>query len=266
MPLAIQETLLPGNTLLEKLKNARSLGFEGVEFPADGLGDRVPQIVEGLQQTGLRPSAVNLGRRDGYIAPELNVREAAISALREAMADSVDIGAHRVIFVPHFGAPRMPDLTPYRAPVELAGEMMIWLLRGMSDLAYAIGIELDMQPRNRDDTYFMNRLEHAVFFRQKIKDHPHVMIAPHLFHMAGEESDPVQTLRKHAAHIAYLHLADSNGGLPGTGDLDFEAIANVLRENEYAGWVTLAGETGGTGDVMAALSACVERLRRAGFP
>ena len=55
------------------------------------------------------------------------------------MADAVDLEAEYVSFVPHFGATAMPDLTPYQTPLDLEKEMMIWLLRTVSDLAYAMG-------------------------------------------------------------------------------------------------------------------------------
>src|SRR5262245_6908107 len=138
MRIAIQEDMLPGRSIVEKLQNAQMLNFAGVEFWAHGLTERVPEIAAAIAETGVPAAAVNLGRRDGYLSPDLHERERAISAMRQAMGDAVDIGAGHVVFVPHFGGPRMPDLTPYRSPIELESEMMIWLLRTVSDLAYAI--------------------------------------------------------------------------------------------------------------------------------
>jgi sugar phosphate isomerase/epimerase len=240
MRIAIQEDMLSGRSVVEKLENARLTGFEGVEFWAERLTERVPEIATAIEQTGIQAAAVNLGRRDGYLSPELRERERAISEMRQAMTNAVDIGAGHVVFVPHFGGPRMPDLTPYRSPIELESEMMVWLLRTVSDLAYAIGVELDMLPINHYETYFMNRLEQAALFRRKVKDHPHIKIAAGLFHMALEESNILEALRTHGKHIGYIHLADSNYRLPGQGMVDFAAASAVLREIEYDGWLTFA--------------------------
>jgi sugar phosphate isomerase/epimerase len=239
MKIAVQETMLHGRSMVDKLTHAQQLGIDGIEFFAESLTERVPEISAVMQNLDIRASAVNLGRIDGYLSPVLAEREHAISAMRQAMADAVDLGAEHVVFVPHFGGPRMPDLTPYRAPIELDSEMMIWLLRTVSDLAYAIGVELDMLPVNHYESYFMNRVEQAAFFRRKIKDHPHVKIAANLFHMAMEETDIIATLREHSQHIGYLYLSDTNRRLPGQGMLDFGAVAAVLREINYAGWITL---------------------------
>lgn len=270
MLIAIQEDMLAGRGMVEKLQNAQRIGFEGIEIWAQGLTERVPEIAAAIEQTGIRAAAVNLGRRDGYLSPELHEREHAISEMRQAMTDAVDIGAGHVIFVPHFGGPRMPDLTPYRSSIELEAEMMVWLLRTVSDLAYAMGVELDMLPINHYETYFMNRLEQAALFRRKIKDHPHVKIAASLFHMALEEADFMQAMRAHGKHIGYIHLADSNCHLPGQGMIDFSAAAEALREIEYDGWLTFAcGDPGNNqtraARFMAELPASLALIKQAGL-
>ncbi|MBZ0299036.1 MAG: sugar phosphate isomerase/epimerase [Anaerolineae bacterium] len=259
MHIAVQEAALPGSSVLKKFKNARALGFHGVEVQAEDLTERVPEVVEAILATGVQVAAVHMGRRDGYLSPERAEREAAIGALRQAMADAVDLGANHVIFVPHFGSTRMPDLTPYRAPVELEAEMMIWLLRTVSDLAYALGVELDMLPVNQTETYFMTRIDHAVRFRIKVKSHPHIKIAANLFHMAQEEPDWLAVMQGNLPHIGYIQLADQNHSLPGPGTLDFATLARVLVD--YEGWLTCACEEDNSGN----LSASLDFLRQSGF-
>ncbi len=252
MPIAAQEHLLPGRSIMDKWTNARALSVDGVEVDAENLTTRVPDIAAAVDATGVRVAAVNLGRRDGYLSPLRDERESAISAMRQAMADAVDLNAAHVIFVPHYGPTRMPDLTPYRAPVELDAEMMIWLLRTVSDLAYALGIELDMLPVNHYETYFMTRLEHAVRFRRKIKDHAHVKIAVNLFHMALEEADWLGALREHLGHVGYIQVAEHNRRLPGQGMMDFAALAAAL--NGYDGWLTCANEDASEAELRASVA------------
>lgn len=251
MSIAVQEHLLAGRSVRDKWMNAHTLGFKGVEVNAENLTARVPDIAAAIEATGVQVAAVNLGRRDGYLSPLRDEREAAISAMRQAMADAVDLNAAHVIFVPHFGPPRMPDLTPYRAPIELDAEMMIWLLRTVSDLAYAMDIELDMLPVNHYETYFMSRLEHAVRFRRKIKDHAHIKVAANLFHTALEETDWLAALREQLPHIGYIQLSEHNCRLPGQGVLNFAALAEALVD--YDGWLTCACEHASDADLRASL-------------
>lgn len=237
--LAIQEDMLPGRTVHERLSNAKRLNLSGVEFWANDVTERVPEIATALQDNQLSACGINLGRIDGYLSPDLQTRERAIGMMRQAMADAVDLNADYVSFVPLFGATMMPDLTPYRTPIDLEKEMMIWLLRTVSDLAYAIGTQLLMQPINHYETHFMNRLEQAKFFRTKVKDHPHVKIAANLFHMALEEDDIHTSLKTHQDDIDVIYLADSNRRLPGQGLIPFNAVGETLKAMNYEGWLVL---------------------------
>jgi sugar phosphate isomerase/epimerase len=237
--LAIQEDMLSGKTIQERLSNAKRLGLSGVEFWADGLDVRLPDIVTALQETGLAVSGINLGLSDGYLSPDLETRETAIGRMREAMATAIDLEADYVSFVPHYGKSNMPDLTPYSSPADLQKEMMIWLLRTVSDLAYAMGTMLVMQPVNHYESSFMTRMDQAKFFRKKIKDHPDVKIAPNLFHMAMEEDDLMVSLQQYQDDIGVIYLADSNRRLPGQGFLPWDTIGNTLKAMEYDDWLVL---------------------------
>jgi sugar phosphate isomerase/epimerase len=270
MKFAIQEDMLPGRTLKARLSNARALGFDGVEFWSETLTARVPEVAEALAENGLTASAVNMGHIDGFLYPEAKVRDGAVSAMRQALADASDIGAVGVTFVPHYGANRQPDLTPFKTPIEIEYELMVWLLRGVSDLAYAIGVELYMQPVNRYETHFMTRLEQAVHFRRQIKDHPFVKVAANLFHMALEETQPLESLRtalqSEAKDVGVIYLADSNRRLPGQGLLDFAAVMREIKNSGYDGWLTLECGTPRQNaefahDIADALPPCLTLLR-----
>lgn len=239
MKLAIQLDLLPGRTIAERCQHAQELGFQGIELWAPGLDEQLYEVAEALNERDLEVAAVHLGKRDGYLSPDPETREAAISYMRESMAIAVDLMAEHVVFVPHWGELITPDLTPHRSAEELASDLMIWLLRTVSDLAMALGCKLHMQPRNHYETHFMNTLQQAVRFSDAIKDNPYVRIAPCLFDLTMEDSDWLNSLRTHGSRIGYLYLADSNGGLPGSGLIDYGKVADVLRAIQYDGWLCI---------------------------
>ncbi len=228
--LAIQETALPGSSLDERLATAARYGIQALEFDAEGLTARVPAIAAALQGQGIRAAGVHLGRVDGYLSPILDEREAAIGRLRQAMADAVDLGTSNVIFVPHYGPLRMPDLRPYRSSLELTREMMLWLLRTVSDLAYAMDVTLHIQPRSHHETQFMRRLDQAVGFCNQIKRHPHIRIAPSWSDMLVEEADPLAALQAAGDLIGYVHMSTMSQS---------ELLLQGLRSLGYAGCVTV---------------------------
>lgn len=268
--LAIQEDMLPGRTIDEQTANAKYLDLSGIEFWADGLTDRIPDVITAMNAHDMAACGVNLGRLDGYLYPDLETRELAISRMRQAMADAIDLEAEYVSFVPHYGAPVMPDLTPHQTPYALEQEMMIWLLRTISDLAYALGIQLYMQPINHYESHFMTRVDQAKYYRKKIKDHPHVKIAPNLFHMALEEDDINSTLTTHQDDIGMIYLSDHNRKLPGQGLIPFDTFGKTLKSIAYNGWLVLECGHPGHNYQMAyayfdALPACHQNLKHFGI-
>jgi sugar phosphate isomerase/epimerase len=240
MKLAIQADMLPGKTEAERFQYAQDLGFDGLELWADGLEERLMDVAMALNDLELEVASVHLGRRDGYLSPDMAIRESALSYLREVMATAVDLQCENVVFVPHWGNLIMPNLTPHRSAEELASDLMIWLVGTVSDLAYALGTRLHMQPRHRYHTQFMNTVEQAIKFSDVIKNHPYIRIAPHLFDMALEEVGIEAILKSYAERFGYLYLADSNGRLPGQGFLDWKAIGSAILESDYDGWLCIS--------------------------
>ena len=144
--------------------------------------------------------------------------------------NAVDIGAAGVVFVPHFGAPVLPDLMPWMTAGELEVELLYTHLRTLSDYAEAMGVDLYVEPINRYETHLLNRLEQAAQIARRL-DHPRVKIVADLFHMALEEADIPAAIRDHADCIGHVHLADNNRRLPGQGMTDFAAAAAALNRD-----------------------------------
>jgi sugar phosphate isomerase/epimerase len=242
MKLAIQEHMLPGATVLERVKAAHKLGFEGVEFAADGLTERVEEIVAALIGVGeVQASAVYAGKTR-LLHPDYAERDRAVSYLRQAMADSLDLGARGVAFIPHFTtSPALPDLRPYKSAAELEGELLVKQLHGtLVDLSYALGAELYLMPVSHEVAHLVNRLADAAELRDRLDSPQHVKLAINLCDLHMEEDDPVAALMNHGEHVAYVQVADTKRRLPGHGDADFKAHLAALRAAHYDGWLTLS--------------------------
>jgi len=264
--LAIREALLPGAALDERLTLARELGLAGVEFEAAGLDERIDEIDEGLRAQGLVASGLNMGATDGWVSADIERRRRANDQLREALTCALDLGAEYVTFTPHFGASDMPDLTPFASAMELQKELLIWLLRGFSDLAEAMDAALALLPRCRAETAFLTRLDQAAMFRREVDHHPKIMLAANTCDMALEEADLPASLANHAEAISVIYLADSGRALAGAGELPFQAIAAALRKLNYPGWLVLDGRPAGSErERRAALSASLHYLRNCGL-
>lgn len=266
MKLAIREDMLPGASVHERLAFARDLGFSGLEFAAAGLDERIDAIDEGLRALGLAACGLSMGEGDGWVSADIERRREANNRLREALAGALDLGAEYVSFAPQRGASDMPDLTPFASPMELQKELLIWLLRGFSDLADAMDAKLALLPLNRAETAFLTRLEQADMFCRAVDNHPLITIAANTCDLALEEADLLASLESHLASISVIYLMDTESRLPGAGGLPFADIGAALRALDYEGWLVVAGSASGDeGDGGAELAACVEYLRQSRF-
>ena len=271
MPIAIQENLLPGDTIHEKFENARHLRLDGIELHGDSdFAQQVPLIAAALAETNLRAAAVNLGKTQ-LIHPDFSLREAAIVRVRKAMGSAIDLGAQGVIFMGHYAPdPVLPNLYPYKSAEELEANMLLTQLRGtLCDLAYAMGTQLLLAHADHKETHLLSHLDRASVIRKKTDDHPHLKIATNLRYIATEAADLMPVLSRNLANVGYIHLNDSGGVLPGQGQIDYAALAETLSQDAYSGWLSLAHPQGFAGDSqplpMDDLAASLDTLRRAGI-
>jgi len=256
--LAIQEALLPGANVNEKLARAAELGFSGVEFLAADLDERLPEVYDALQTQGLAASGVNMGTASGWLAADRATRAESADMLRRALTCALDLEAEYVTFVPHYGESDLPDLTPFASPVELQKELLIWLLRGISDLADAMDAQLALLPVNSRETSFVTCLNDAAYFRRQVDNHPNIALAANTRCLALEEQDMTACLAEHSHALSAVYLVDDNRRLPGQGALPFASLASVLRSTDFAGWLVLAGESGS----IAEVTECLDYLRQ----
>lgn len=269
MKLAIQEDMLAGRSLLEKFERAAALGFDGIEFWARDITRQMDEAVPALERAGLVAAGVNFGRQADLLDASVIERDTALEQLRQAIMDASDIGSVGVSFVPHFFGPTVPDLSPLMDADQVQSELLNAHLRTLEDYANAMGVSLYIEPLNRYETSFLNRLDQASVIARR-RAHPRIRITADVFHMALEEDDLAAAITANADTIGYVHLADHNRRLPGLGFLPFARVAAALRQIGYDGWAALEcdepGDNAKRADAYALhLPACVAFLREAGF-
>lgn len=275
MRLAIQEHLLPGDSLLARFRQAQRMHIEGIEVAFDGLAERTTPLMEALEETRLEIAAIDVGGVH-LLHPDYNMREQAVNTLREAMTSAVDLGASGVIFMPQrHDTPRLPDLHPYKSTIELEAELLVTMLRTtLCDFADAVGIELYLMPGNRHQTHLIHKLAHAKRILANNNHHPMLKIGANIFNMGMEEDHIIQSLEDALPQIGYIQMAHRrHPNQPTSPDLEFSAdsfaavlddmtldIMKTLHRYSYHGWVTLAGSMKRTADIVKFASLLVNYL------
>ncbi len=263
MLVSLQEGLLPGRDFAEKLANAEAYGFDAVELDGGALEDetRRAERRRALQNSRVRASSICGGIHHRFIDVDPGERQRARDSLRRQLAHAAELGATGPIFVPIFAGPnRMPDLRPLRSRWELARDLCVEVLRQIDEDARAAGVLALLEPLNRYEADFLNRLDQARdMLRQLPADH-HVRIMADFFHMNIEETSIPAALEGAGALVAHVHLADSTRREPGSGSIDFVAGLRALRRIGFDG--AMAMECGLSGPAQEVLPRSVAYLRR----
>jgi sugar phosphate isomerase/epimerase len=256
--LACQEGLAPGATLREKVQNLERFGFDGMEVGGRGLPERVDEIKQALAGTAVRISSVCAGYGGCPLDADRAQRQVAINESKEILKAAGELGAVGLIFVPIFGGPRIPDLSPLADPIKLEKDLLVALGEELGEAAAAAGTLLLLEPLNRYETHLLKRLEDAVEIAERIGN-PHVKIMADFFHMSIEERDIPASIRAAGSWIQHVHLADSTRLLPGYGHTDFKSGFAALKDVAFDKYMAL--ECGVPGDPTVELPKCVEYLR-----
>jgi len=241
MKIASQIGLLPGSDILEKFEKGKELGFEGIEVLGRELIENPSTIEEHLkasEKSGLKITTICAGYRNFLLDATSQEREKARQDIKKLLEIGNTLGVVGLILIPIFGPPKIPDLSPYKDAISLEKELLLSQLPEIVDVAEKNKCAILLEPLNRYETHFLNRLEQAVEFCEKINS-PYLKIMADFFHMNIEEASIPQSIEKAGKWISHVHLADSNRILPGFGHTDFSSGFEALKKINFENYMAL---------------------------
>jgi sugar phosphate isomerase/epimerase len=259
MKLAVQDGLLPGRCLREKLDNAAAYGFEGVEIGGWALLNAFDDAARALEGHPVKLSTICSGYGGSLVDASKAERDRAVTDMARLLEAGGKLGAVGLICVPCFGAPKLPDLSPWRTAESLELDLVVDLLGPLADVAHKNKCLLLIEPLNRYETHLLKRLRDAVKVVKRV-GRKGVAIMADLFHMNIEEDDIPRAILDAGKHIHHVHLADSQRWQPGTGLTDFRAAFKALKQVGFKDFMAL--ECGIRGNRAKALRDCAAFLKK----
>ncbi len=215
---------------------AKRLGFDAVELFAPAP-EAVPSsdIKSLLEEHELGLAAVGTGagmviHKLSLVDPSESVREKAKDFIRSM----IDYGGP-------FGAPAIIGSMQGRWGSEvdeptalgLLGEALVEL----GEHARQYRVPLIYEPLNRYETNLVTTVEAGVDLLTGL-DTDNVKLLADLFHMNIEEADLAAALRAGGKHVGHVHFVDSNRQPAGAGHMEYEPIAQALRDVKYDGYAS----------------------------
>jgi D-psicose/D-tagatose/L-ribulose 3-epimerase len=222
---------------LDNIGRLRDLGYDGVEVPV--LSGKISHY----ERLGRELDGLCLGRSTTSIVPtpeanpvscDAEVRARGLSHLDWALDCAIALGAESMGGPFHApigfftGRGASEDELKYGADAHHA----------LAERAAANGMHLSLEPLNRFETYFLNTMEQARAYVDRVA-HPAFKIMYDTFHANVEERRPEAAIRLIGQDIGVFHVSENDRGIPGRGHIDFGAMFTVLKEIGYDGWLTL---------------------------
>ena len=101
-----------------------------------------------------------------------------------------------------------------------------------------LGMRLGIEPCNRYETHLLNTAAQAVGIIERTGA-GNLFIHLDTYHMNIEEEGIAKGFADAGEHLGYVHLSESNRGVPGRGNIDWEETFSGLKQVDYDGPLTL---------------------------
>jgi sugar phosphate isomerase/epimerase len=259
-PLAVQENLVPGAGVAERMAFAVAAGFDGLEV-RDSAVARRGELEAAMRGEGgtiptCCPEAV-----DGFLADfDAAARGRALTHLQRQLDGLSALGGLGVITPAAWGmwTNRLPPFEPPpRTPAE-DRDVLLEQLAALGEHAERAGVLVLLEPLNSYEEHMVNTVARAAEIAHATGS-PAVRVLADTYHMNIEEDDICEALRENASVLGAVHLSDSNRHQPGSAHVPFAEVIATLRSVGFAG--TLSVECRMRGDAGQALEACGAYLR-----
>jgi D-psicose/D-tagatose/L-ribulose 3-epimerase len=123
-------------------------------------------------------------------------------------------------------------------PTEAEYEAIARALKPVAKRASELGMTLGLEPCNRYETHLLNTAAQTRALIQRI-DEPALMIHLDTYHCNIEEKSFAAALQDGGNRVAYVHLSESDRGVPGSGNIDWRGVMAALKRADYSGDLVL---------------------------
>jgi D-psicose/D-tagatose/L-ribulose 3-epimerase len=235
---------------LGRIGQLRDLGYDGVEVPVlQGDVAHYERLGRELDKVGIGRSTTSIVQTPeaSPVSSDPHVRAQGIAHLDWALDCAIALGAESMGGPFHAPIGWFTGSGPTEDELKYGAEAH----HALAERAAANGIYLSLEHLNRFETYFLNTMEQARAYVDRV-DHPAFKIMYDTFHANIEERDPEAAIALIGKDIGVFHVSENDRGIPGRGQIDFPAIFTALKSAGYDGWLTLEAFGAGLPAIAAA--------------
>jgi D-psicose/D-tagatose/L-ribulose 3-epimerase len=139
------------------------------------------------------------------------------------------------------------------APTEAEYEAIVKALKPVAQRAGDYGMTLGLEACNRYETHLVNTARQALALAEWI-DEPAVMIHLDTYHANIEEKSFADALAEGGGRVKYVHLSESDRGVPGSGNIHWRSVMTALKTAHFSGDLVIESFVTSMPQLAAALS------------
>ena len=162
--------------------------------------------------------------------------EAATAYLMRALDVAHGLGCSTLSGVTYSTLGYRSGLPPTEAEYENVAKAMKPVARRAADYGMTLGLE----PCNRYETHLLNTARQTLALRERIGE-PNVIIHLDTYHTNIEEKNFASALADGGGHVRYVHLSESDRGVPGSANVNWKEVMTALKNAHFDG--DLVGES-----------------------
>ncbi len=119
-------------------------------------------------------------------------------------------------------------------PTEAEYDAVARALKPVARRAGELGMTLGLEPCNRYETHLLNTAAQTRALIERI-DEPALMIHLDTYHCNIEEKNFAAALADGGGRVHYVHLSESDRGVPGSGNVDWRGVMTALERADFSG-------------------------------
>ncbi len=221
----------------ERFRRAHAAGFRGVEFMWPGI-EELPAVERAVADTGLEVALFNFDAGDMAAGDRGLVSD---PARRDQLRENVPVALE---LAGRIGCSRLNALVGVRVEglslekqLEVARENVAWV----AEQARAQGASIMIEAVNsyENGPYLLDTTAKAVSFLDSVGA-DNVALQYDVYHMQRMEGNLADTISRLLPRIGHVQVADPPArSEPGTGEINFRFVLDLLERSGYGGWVGL---------------------------
>ena len=211
------------------------MGFDHIEIPMDDPKDldfaKCKQIIENAGIDSVSFCAAMGPDRD-LIDPDPKVRQNGVNYLKACMDGLAIMGGKNFVGPFYSAVGRTWQQTAEERENDM--QILVEILRDLSEYAAGKGIVLGVEPLNRFETSFITTAEQVIELVDRV-DHPACKVMLDTFHMNIEEDSMGDAIRAVGSRLIQVHSNENNRGTPGKGHVPWQEVAQALKDINFDG-------------------------------